>query len=94
MLVDGSVHVAPPARDLHVGLVDEPTVTGCLPVWPGDGGGEWGEALQPPVDGEMVDLDPALAEGFLDVAVGESVPQRQTHCQDDDLGREPEPDES
>jgi len=58
VLVDGPVDVPPFAGDLHVGLVDEPTVADCVPTRPGCIGQKWREALHPPVDGDVVDLDP------------------------------------
>ena len=49
------------------------------------------EPLDPPVDGDVVDLDPTLTEEVLDIAIRESVPQIPADREDDDLGREPEP---
>jgi hypothetical protein len=34
-----------------------------------------GEALDPPVDRDVIDLDPALGQQLLDVPVGEAEPQ-------------------
>ena len=56
-------------------------------------GEEWCEALHPPVDGDVVDLDPALSEERFDVAVGEAILQIPTHGEDDDLWWEPKPGE-
>jgi hypothetical protein len=47
------------------------------------------ESLDPPVDGDVVDPDPTLAEELLHVAVRQPVPQIQPHGEDDNLGREP-----
>ncbi len=33
VLVDGPIHVPPPACDLHVGLVHEPTATDRVSAW-------------------------------------------------------------
>jgi len=93
VLVDGPIHVAPLAGDFDVGLVDEPTVSGRVPARAGRIREERGEALDPAEDGDVVDLDPALSEEFFDVAIGEPVPQVPADGEDDDLGREPEPDE-
>jgi hypothetical protein len=41
----------------------------------------------------MVDLDPALGEKLLEVAVGEPIPEVPAHREQDDLRREPEPGE-
>jgi hypothetical protein len=48
------------------------------------------EPLYPPVDGDVIDLDAAFGQQFLDVAVGQSVAQIPPHRQHDDLGRKPE----
>ena len=68
VLVDRSKDVAPDAGAADVGLVDEPPATGHT-----SGGGDQlrGEALDPPVDRDVVDGDAAFGEEFFDVAVGE-----------------------
>jgi hypothetical protein len=45
------------------------------------------DALHPPVDGDMVDLDTTLGEELLDVAVGQAEAQVPADCEDDDVGR-------
>jgi hypothetical protein len=51
------------------------------------------EALDPPVDRDVVNLDPALGQQLLDVPIGEAEPQVPAHRQGDDLRREPVPGE-
>ena len=51
------------------------------------------EPLDPPVHGDVIDLDPALREELFDVSVGKSEPQVPPDRQGDDLRREPEPSE-
>jgi hypothetical protein len=46
-----------------------------VPGRPGCLGEQWGEALHPPVEGHVVDVDAAFGEEFLQVAVGEAVAQ-------------------
>jgi hypothetical protein len=46
------------------------------------------EPLHPPVDGDMVDLDPALGEQFLDITVRQPVAQVPADRQHDHIGRE------
>jgi hypothetical protein len=58
-LVDRAVDVAPLARDLDIGLIDLPAVT---TAWPGGLGEQRGEALDPAVDGGVVDVNAALGE--------------------------------
>lgn len=90
-LIDGSVDVAPSAGHLHLGLVREPTIADRVSARSGSVREEWGEMLDPPVDGDVIDLDPAFTEEFLDVAVGEPIPEIPADGEDDDLRREPDP---
>jgi hypothetical protein len=53
-------------------------------------GQQWREAEHPPVDGHVVDLDTALGEQLLDVAVGQPEAQVPADSDDDDVGRKPE----
>ena len=71
VLVDGPVDVAPPARDLHIGLVHVPMVTDHVAKRSGSIDEERREALDPPVHGDVVDLDATLAQELFDVAVGQ-----------------------
>jgi hypothetical protein len=73
-LVDCAVDVAPPPGDLHVGLVHQPAIPDQVPAGPGGVGQQRREPLDPAVDAGVVDVDPALGEEFLDVAVGEAEP--------------------
>ena len=45
------------------------------------------EALDPTVDGDVVDLDAAFGEEFFDVTVGEPVSEIPSNREHDDLGR-------
>jgi hypothetical protein len=90
VLVDRPVDEAPRAVDLDVGLVDEPAVTGRVPGEPGGVGQQRGEPLHPAVDRHVVDLDPAFAEQFLHVAVGQAVAQVPAHRHHDHLGADRE----
>ena len=51
------------------------------------------EALDPAVDHDVVDLDPALAQELLDVPIRQAEPQVPADRQGDDLWREPIPGE-
>src|SRR5256885_2130737 len=90
MLINRSVDVPPPARDLHIGLIDIPAVADRVPARPGRVGEERREALHPPGRGDVIDLDSRLDQELLDVAVREAVPEVPAQCQDDDLRRKPE----
>jgi hypothetical protein len=60
---------------------------------PGGIGQQRSEPLHPPVDGYVIDLNTALDQQFLNVAIGQIEPQIPAHRDDDHFGRETEPDE-
>ena len=70
-LVDRTVNVVPLTGDLRIGLVDLPAVADSVAARLGGVGQQRREAHHPPVDGYVVDLDTALGEQRLDVAVGQ-----------------------
>jgi hypothetical protein len=76
-LVSRAVHRAPLTRDLHIGLVHLPEVTDGVSARSGGVDQQRREPLHPPVDRDVVDLDAALGEEFLDVAVGQAEAQVQ-----------------
>jgi len=61
-LVDGPVDVAPLPGHFDVGLVDLPAVTEGVPARPSGVGQQRCEPQHPPVDRNVVDLDPTLGE--------------------------------
>jgi hypothetical protein len=89
-LVDRPIHVAPPAGDLHIGLVDMPAVSDGVSTGPGGVDEERRQPLHPPVHGDVIDLDPTLGQEIFDIAVGEPEPQVPAHRENDHLRREPE----
>jgi hypothetical protein len=89
-LVDRAVDIPPSAGDLHVGLVDLPVVPDGVSAGPGGVGQQWCEPLHPAVDGDVVDLDAALGEQLLNIAVGQAEAQVPAHCQHDHVGWEAE----
>src|SRR4051794_8959821 len=75
MLVDRAVDIGPTAYDLNIRLVHEPAIT-CRVTGRARGVDEpRREGLQPPVDRDAIDLDTALGEQLLDIAVGQAVAQ-------------------
>ncbi len=61
-----------------------------MPAWPGRVDEKRGEALDPSVDGDVVDVDAAFGEDFFDVAVGQAGVRRyQRRASKITLGREP-----
>ena len=46
--------------------------------------------MHPPVDGDVVDVDPAFGEQLLDVAIRQAVTQVPAHRDRDDLRWKPE----
>ena len=65
------IDVAPHAGDADVGLVDEPAATNGVSAWSGGVDQLGGEALDPPKDRHVIDLDAAFGEEFFDIAVGD-----------------------
>ena len=57
---------------------------------PGGVGQQGREPQHPAVDGDVVDLDPAFGQQFLDVAVGQAETQLPADGEDDDIGWEAE----
>jgi hypothetical protein len=90
VLVDGSVHVAPPARDLDVGLIHEPAVADRVSARTGRIREQRREALHPPEHADVIDLDTTLSQQLLEIAIRQPVAQVPTHREDNDLRREPE----
>jgi hypothetical protein len=89
-LVNRPVDVAPVASDLHVGLVHEPASSNMMTAGSRGLGQQRREPLHPPVDSDVVDLDTALGEQLLHVAVRQAEAQVPADRQHDDVGRETE----
>ena len=88
--VDGAIQVAPLPVDPEVGLVDVPRPAAGPQVAARALLELGGEALDPAVHGRVVDLDPAVGEHALEVAVADRELQVPAHRPKDDLGREAE----
>jgi hypothetical protein len=84
------VEISPLPSDLYAGLVDEPPVPGRMAVWPGCLGELQGEPLHPPEDADVINGDAALGQQFLNVPVGQAVPEVLADRERYHLGREPE----
>ena len=91
MLIDGPVEIGPPAGDLHIGLVGEPPVTGSMAAWPRSLDELRGEPLHPPVHADVVNGDTAFGQQFLDIPVGQPVPQVPADRERDHLRRNRKP---
>jgi len=89
-LVDRPVHVAPPTGDLDVGLIDVPAGPEGVAAGAGGVGQQGREALDPAVDGDVVNFNAAFGEQFYDVSVREAEAEVPADGQDDHVGREPE----
>jgi hypothetical protein len=92
-LVNRAVHVAPLPRHLHIRLIHLPAVADGVPAGPSGLSQQRREAQHPPVDGDVVDLDPALGEQLFDVAVGQAEAQVPPNRQHNYIRREAEPGE-
>jgi len=89
-LIDRSIHIPPAAGDLHVGLIHPPAISHGMPARAGGFGQQGREPLHPPVDSDVVDIDPALGEQLLNVAVGQTEAQVPADRQHNHVGREAE----
>jgi hypothetical protein len=87
VLVDGPMQVCPLARDLQVGLVDEPPVPRAVPARPGRLDELGSEPLHPAVDPHVINRDTALGEQLLNVPVGQAIAQVPAHRHRDHLTR-------
>jgi hypothetical protein len=79
ILVDRPVHVAPHPVDLDVRLVHKPSVAWQVAGEPSGVGQQRREPLHPAEDGDVVNLNTAFDQQFLDVAVGQAVAQVPAH---------------
>jgi hypothetical protein len=62
VLVDRPVQVNPPASNLDISFIDEPPISRSVPTGPGGVDQQWGEPLNPPVYGHVIDRDAALGQ--------------------------------
>ncbi len=90
VLVHSPVHAPPDTVDLDVGLVHETPVAHGVPTGAGRIHQLGSEPLNPPVQGDVIDVDAALGEQLLQIPVGQAVAQVLADRQEDHLGREPE----
>ncbi len=89
-LINRPVHIPPATRDLHMGLVHRPAISHGVAAWPGGLGQQRREPQHPAIDRDVVDLDAALGEQLLDVAVRQTEAQIPADRQDDHVGWEAE----
>jgi hypothetical protein len=76
--------------DLHIGLVDPPAISRGVPAGADGVGQQRREALHPAVHRDVVDLDAALSQKFLYIAIGQPEAQIPADRQHDDVGWEAE----
>jgi len=79
LLVDRPVQTDPSPRDLEVGFVDEPPITGNGPARPGCVDRQRGEPLYPAIKGDVINVDTTFGQQVLDVSVRQPVPQIPAH---------------
>jgi hypothetical protein len=85
VFVDGLVHVTPDTGDLDVGLIDEPARADRAAAWSRCVDQQRREALHPPKQGDVIDVDAALREELLEIAVRQTEAEIPTHRQQDHL---------
>ena len=62
VLVDRSVHVPPHTSHPDVGFVDEPAITDTMPARPSRIDDQRGEALHPPINRHVINVDTTFRE--------------------------------
>jgi hypothetical protein len=81
-----------PATFTYVSSTNPP-VTRSVTAWPGRPGELRSEALDPPVNGDVIHGDSTLGQQFPRITAGQAIPQVPADRDRDDLGREPEASE-
>jgi hypothetical protein len=89
--IDRSVEIRPGFSDFYIGLIDAPGVRGGFEVWPASFLQFRCIALDPTVDGGVIDVQTPLQHHFLQIAVTERVPQIPADAQQNDVGFEMTP---
>jgi hypothetical protein len=74
-LVNGPEQVTPGPSYSQVGLVDVPAIPDDVPAGAGGFGELRSEPMDPPVDRDVVDLDPSLGDQLFDVPIGKAEPE-------------------
>jgi hypothetical protein len=90
VLIDRPVHVAPRAGGFEVGLIDEPARPDRVPIRSRSVYEQRSEPLHLPNQGDVIDVDAAFREEFLEIAVRQPEPEIPPDRQHDHLGRETE----
>jgi hypothetical protein len=88
VLVDRPVQVGPAARDLDLRFIDEPPITRRVACRTRGVDELRREGLHPPIHPHVINLDAALGQQLLHVAVRQPVAQISAHCHRDHLSRE------
>src|SRR5262249_42255261 len=88
VLIDRAVQVGPPARDLDVRFIDEPPITRHVACRTRGVDELLGEGLHPPIHRHVINVDAALGQQLLHVAVRQPVAQIPTNRHRDHLTRE------
>jgi hypothetical protein len=73
VLVQGPVDVAPDTGNFHVGLVYEPPVADSVTTRPGRIDQQRREALDAPVDRDVINLDPTFGQEFFHVSIRQAI---------------------
>jgi hypothetical protein len=90
-LIDRPLPIAPAPSHLQVGLVHQPAVSHGVTSWAGGVSQQRCDARDPPVDGGVVDVDAALGQQLLDVAIRQVEAQDQRTASTITSGGKPKP---
>ena len=89
MLVDGPVHVPPHAGNPDVGIIDKPAIADTVARWSSRLDDQRSEALHPPIDRNVINLDATLSQELFNVSVRQPVAEVPPDCQQDYVRWEP-----
>ena len=78
------------SKNLDAGLIHEPAITDTVATRTYGVDHQRREALHPPIDRHVINVDAAFGEELFDVSISESVTEVPAHCQQDCVEREPE----
>ena len=90
MLVNSPIDVSPFAGDFHIRFINKPAATNRVATRPSRVNQQRREALHPPLDGDVINLDTAFGEQLFNITVREPISQIPAHRQQDHIRGNPE----
>jgi hypothetical protein len=91
MLINRLAHAPPRNGHLHLGVIHEPAIADTVATRTRRIDHQRREALHPPIDRHLINIDATLSEQYFDIAARQAVTQIPAHRQRDHVGRDPNP---